>query len=579
MTALPVNSSATITNNILRTVKNGQIAAQIASGVTNPVSPDVSLGSFVGLLARGVANEVSTATSTISTALDLQMPDTATGAALDRWLNLYNIPRRVAAPAYGTVSGLTSPLSASAFIPAGTQLTGPTGLRYAVLTNGFYGSGTNITVYSVDIGTQCDLEGGGILQWVVPPAYFASTVTVSTTNPITGASDAEDDGTARQRLLAFLADPPSSGNPSQIIDFATSSDPSVQTAFVSPAARGPGSIDVVVVGYAGATTPERNVDSGVLTNVIGPYITGNVTGAVDTQVFNVNNYSVDVVLNLSLPYPATASPPGPGGGWLDPNPFGTNYLTADEPAICVLDGYAMSGNTSGVPQNTPNSFWISMPAGQPLPNGITYSVSYLSPTDYTLYSAVTTGVVIPYSAYPSLSAFTNLYYITLSSPFYDSATLGGPPKPGCLIFPTAANTAKYVADFLAYTTNLGPGERTANVSLLPRAYRQPAEALSYNYILNSRCVKPVLDSGPEVYDGTLSYLGFYGTDYTATAATPNGPAITNSVSFLYYSYLTPANPDPAFNLSAPPTAFIHNGNYALGPSYIFVINNFAIYQL
>src|ERR1700690_443719 len=99
-TPLPVNSSLTITNNILRVIKNGQIAAQIAAGITNPVSPDVSLGSFVGLLARGVANEVSTAVSTMSQSLDLQMPDTATGSNLDRWLNIYNIPRRVASPAY-----------------------------------------------------------------------------------------------------------------------------------------------------------------------------------------------------------------------------------------------------------------------------------------------------------------------------------------------------------------------------------------------------------------------------------------------------------------------------------------------
>ena len=574
--ALPVNSSATITNNILRTVKNGNIEAQIASGTTTPVAPDTSLGSFVGLLARGVANEVSTGTSTISQALDLQMPDTATGTALDRWLNIYGIPRRVAAPSYGIVSGTTSPLTATAFIASGTQLTSNAGLRYAVQTNGTYGNNSPIPVYSVDVGTQTDLEGGSTLQWVVPPAYFSSTVVVSSTSPITGASDPEDDGTARQRLLAYFANPPSSGNPTEIIDFATESSSSVQTAFVYPAARGAASLDVVAVGYAGTNEPQRNIPTSILTNIVAPYIKGNITSGMDTQVFGVNNYYIDVVIKLSLPYPATASPSGPGGGWLDPNPIGG--VTSTTPAIRIVDGYAISGNTSGVPTNGPNAFWISLPVGQTLVNGNIYSISYLSPNDYTLYSAQTTGTYLPYSNYPSLSAHTSLVYIALNAPFYLNAITGGTPLPGSFIFPSAANTQTYVDAVINYTTNMGPGERTADVSLLPRSYRQPADTLAFPYRMDDRVVKPVISSGPEVYDGDIYYAGYYGTALTNIVGTPNGSGITDSTLFLNYNNITPSNPDPAYANSAPPTAYIYNGT-SVGTSNIFVLNNFAIYRM
>jgi hypothetical protein len=125
----PINSSDSVTNNILRTIKNGQIQAQIANGVTNPVSPDVGPASFVGLLARGTGNEVANATSYTQSALNLQMPDTATGNNLDRWLNLYDIPRRQASSSVGSVVSTTSPTSATTFVPSGTQLTSPAGIR------------------------------------------------------------------------------------------------------------------------------------------------------------------------------------------------------------------------------------------------------------------------------------------------------------------------------------------------------------------------------------------------------------------------------------------------------------------
>jgi hypothetical protein len=204
-TPAPLNSSLTVMNNILRVIKNGIIAAQVANGVTNPVAPDVGPASFAGLLARGVGNEVANATAYSQAAFNLQMPDTATGANLNRWLNIYNIPRRNASSSFGTVVGTTSPTSASTFIPAGTQLTAPSGTRYQVQTSGTYGNGSTIPLIAIDTGSITNQEVGVTLQWVSTPAYFSSTVTVN--NALEGGVDAETDGVADSRLLAFPGHP------------------------------------------------------------------------------------------------------------------------------------------------------------------------------------------------------------------------------------------------------------------------------------------------------------------------------------------------------------------------------------
>jgi hypothetical protein len=571
-TPAPLNSSLTVMNNILRVIKNGIIAAQVANGVTNPVAPDVGPASLAGLLARGVGNEVANATAYSQAAFNLQMPDTATGANLNRWLNIYNIPRRNASSSFGTVVGTTSPTSASTFIPAGTQLTAPSGTRYQVQTSGTYGNGSTIPLIAIDTGSITNQEVGVTLQWVSTPAYFSSTVTVN--NALEGGVDAETDGVADSRLLAFFANPPSSGNPSQVIQNAGQSSTDVQTAFVYPAARLGATVDVTVVTAATSTSTSRALSTPILTNVVGPYISGLLPTSIDCLVTTVVDYPIDVCLFLSLPLAPTANPPGPGGGWLDPNPLVT---TAAKPFIRVVDGYALSGNTSGVPQNTSNAFWVDVAnyANSAPVQGFQYNFSYLSPTDLTLYQGTTNGTFTQGSNYASLSGYPSLYYLTFNNPFYDNATLGTVVKPGAVIFPSAAKTATYIQQLLAYLTTLGPGERTNNPLLTSRALRQPPEATAYNYKINDRVVKPVLNN-PEVYDGTLNYLGIYcNSGFTPV---PNGESITPSTLFVPYNTIT-TNADTAYAASAPPTAFLANGNSALGPSYIFVINNLAIYPL
>ena len=476
---LTVKSASEVRDDIIRTIRNGLIE----QGISNP---QVTLTSDFGLIAAALGNEVAVPANNCVLLADQAMPDTAVGANLDRILSFYGLTRRVASQSAGLI---VATASASSFVPLAAQLVDQNGNQFQVTVGGSYGNGSLIPVQSVNAGSSTNQEAGATLTWASPPAFFAPTAAVSSINPITGGTDTETDAVARTRLIAFLSNPPGGANPSQIVEWAQAADPSVQTAFVSCAARGPGTVDVCVVGYANANDGDRDVNYLLLVNKIAPYIQGQLPQYADGYTCTVHNYPMDISIGLSLPLPPSAIPSGPGGGWLDPAPL---QVTNAKPAIRVVDGYALSGSTAGVPVNTATSFWVDFPVAPA--QGVQYSLSYVSPVTFTVYSGVTSGTYIPATNYGSLSSYTSMYYVTLNSPFYYNSNTNTIIQPGNYVFPTAANTATYVTTFLNYMASLGPGERTAVSGLLPRALRQPYDQTSGAYKLNTRLIKPIVCS-------------------------------------------------------------------------------------
>ena len=546
---LIVKSATEVRDDIMRTIRNGLIE----QGISNP---QVTLNSDFGLIAAALGNEVAVPANNAVILADQAMPDTATGEDLDRILDFYGLTRRDASQSAGLV---VADASSASFVPFGAQLVNPSGIKYQVTVGGTYSDGSFIPIQSINAGSNTNEEAGVTLSWISPPAFFSPTVEVSTINPLQGGEDVENDDTARVRLLAFLSNPPGGANPSQIIEFAQASDPSVQTAFVHAAARGPGTVDIVVVTYADEDDGYRSVNDLLLTNKISPYILGQLPQYVDGYVCNVSNYPMDVSIGLSLPLPPSAIPSGPGGGWLDPAPL---QVTTAKPAIRVIDGYALSGNTAGVPVNSATAFWVDFPIAPS--QGIQYSISYVSPATFNTYSGVTTGTYIPATNYGSLSAYTTMYYVTVNSPFYQNSNNNTIIQPGNWVFPSAVNTQVYVDAFIGYMATLGPGERTNIAGLLPRALRQPFEQTSGPYKLNSRVIKPIIDTGPEVFDGTMLFRG----SYVDTTVIPTSP-------FVDYGTKT-FNLDPAYALYAPPTTYNYFGTMQ-EKSFIFTPNNFGFY--
>lgn len=546
---LIIKSATDTRDDILRTIRNGLIE----QGISNP---QVTINSDFGLIATALSNEVAVPANNAVLLANQDMPDTATGSDLDRILGNFGLTRRVASQSAGLIIATAS---AASFVPSNAQLVDSSGNKFQVTVGGSYSNGSLIPLQSVNAGTTTNEEAGVSLTWVSPPPFFAPTAVVSSIYPITGGQDAETDDAARSRLFDFFSNPPGGANPSQIIEWAQNSNPSVQTAFVSAAARGPGTVDVCVVGYANAGDGYRDINIMALTNQIGPYIQGQLPQYADGYICTVQNYPMDVSIGLSLPASSSAIPQGPGGGWLDPAPM---MVTTAKPAIRVIDGYALSGFTSGVPTNSATAFWVDFPIAPVA--GIAYSISYVSPVTFTIYSGVTTGTYVPATNYSSLSSFTSLYYITVNSPFYQNSNINEIIQAGNYIFPTAVNTKTYVQTYVAYVEQMGPGERTNVTGLVPRALRQPADQTSSPYKLNTRVLKPIIDSGPEVLDANMLFRGSY-----------QDTGITPTSSFVDYGSKT-FNSDPAYALYAPPTTYNYFATMQ-APSLIFVVNNIGFY--
>jgi hypothetical protein len=76
---------------------------------------------------------------------------------------------------------------------------------------------------------------------------------------------------------------------------------------------------------------------------------------------------------------------------------------------------------------------------------------------------------------------------------------------GDYVFPAAERMQAYVDAVLNAFANLGPGEKTNQTGLLPRAYREPRAFQSWDYALGPKFLKALVESGDEVYDAAWGY--------------------------------------------------------------------------
>ena len=559
--SLTILTSQQLRDNYLRFVRN----AIIQNGI-NP-NPNTALTSDWGIQAQALANEVSTPLNNCVIACDQLMPDSTSGVYLDRWLNIFGIPRRGATPSVGSVNCQST---TSSFVASGSQLVGPQGALYSVLVSGLYGSSVNqglIPVQSVNLGSNTNLAAGVSLTWVATPPYFNSTVSVNALDPLTGGNDAETDASAQNRLLTYLANPPGAGNSTQLNQLVTTSSFEVQGGFCYNAARGPSTVDLVAIGYASTGSTNREVNSVIMNNDVISYVNGNLFLGADGYTCTVQNQILDLCINISLPAAQTAFPAGPGGGWLDAAPL---QNTTAKPGIRVIDGYALSGNDPAIPQNTPNSFWIDVPNVSQMSNGTVYNISYLSPETLTLYQGQTNGTYI--QAFGSIVANSSLFYITVNTPFYFNSNTNEVIQPGNLIFPSASNTALYVNTIVNYMNNLGPGERTNLTGLLPEALRYPFETVAFPYKINTRLLKALINSDNSVYDATFGLRGLVGPLISGNTVAPYG-SVANFQDWAGLSH----SGDPAYLMYAPPTTYNFFGTM-LAPATVFVLNHLGMYQ-
>jgi len=449
----------------LRTYRNGLINR----GVTDP---NVGSGSEAYLRATAIAQQIVAATANTSAAANAQMPDTAVGDDLIRGAALRGLSYRNAGPSIGPVI-LSTTVATKVGIPSGAQLIDANGLTYQVLVGGSFDNGAELTVESVDTGVGTNLEAGAVLRWTAPPEFVQPTAVVGT-GGLTGGIDQESEEGLRGRLLDRLRHPPNGTNWAALNLATENSTTAVQKAFCYPACNGPSTVHLAAVGAPTATNKGRAVNATIMSTKVAPAGIGAVPEYAECVVTTVQNYPVNVSFGLSLPSAKTASPSGPGGGWLDAVPF---PVLASPGYVEVLD--VILANNIQVASDVP-------PA-------VGDTICWISSVDWVLRTAKI--VTVPLGG-------GSPYYIGLDVPLVDSN--GTSITIGEYVFPGAEQMQAYYEAVLAGFAGLGPGEKTDVASLIPRAKRRPLAVDSWPSSLSNRFLK-VFSERSEVYAAGYLY--------------------------------------------------------------------------
>lgn len=173
-------------------------------------------------------------------------PDLADVDSMERMANLRGVTRRPAAAAGGTVriSGVvgTAVASGQTFVTA-------QGAQYQTTAAGVVGAGgtVDLTCVASVAGAAGNLSANTPVTLNTPPAGLTVAATVLT---MTGGSDVEADSALLQRLLLELREPAQGGNAADYQRWALTV-PGVARAFVFPARRGTGTVDVVPMPSTG----------------------------------------------------------------------------------------------------------------------------------------------------------------------------------------------------------------------------------------------------------------------------------------------------------------------------------------
>lgn len=166
------------------------------------------------------------------------IPDTAEAEYLDRWANIWGVPRKPASASTGSVSFT---VQAGAVVPSGTILQALDGARYATTTDA---SGTAPTytapVQAVVAGAAGNRSTGQVLALISPIAGVQATAVAGA---LDGGADIETDDALRQRLITRISNPPQGGSSADYVEWALSVA-GVTRAWCYPEELGPGTVTV-----------------------------------------------------------------------------------------------------------------------------------------------------------------------------------------------------------------------------------------------------------------------------------------------------------------------------------------------
>jgi uncharacterized phage protein gp47/JayE len=477
---------ATIRDAFLRVIRNGLIAR----GVPNP---NVTPGSDYYVLGEAIGQQLEVVEANAPIKADAAMPDTAVddpgsdSAELSRIAGFFKLSKQPAAGAAGP--GILNS-SAPTVVVTGAQLLDSTGQIFEVVTGGVVANGATLDIRAIiavgqTTGQSTNHAEGDVLRWVSRPPFCDEKVLVGPGGLVNG-HDEDDNEALRARLFARLQNPPRSGNTQHVAEMAYESNPAVKGAYVYPALQGAGTVHVAVAASPTDSSLQRDVDATTMSTTVAPYVQGQYPGHAYVVVTTVANVAADVAFGLSIPEAATASPPGPGGGWINGSAW---------PSVDALTAWRVT-----VTAVTSSSVFTVDAATAPQQN--VSRIAWWNATTLRLYTA---RVI-------SATAITGAYVITIDQPFVGIAV-------GEYIWPECVNAQAYVDATLAAFARMGPGEKTGNASVGARGFRHPRPATSAPYALSAHLCRSLTDAQQEVQsaqflhrtDGAVTLTGAAGS--------------------------------------------------------------------
>lgn len=219
-----------------------RIIADISNRVTG-VDSAVMRRSLLGIIGRAEGGVAHLLYGYIDWVANQVMPDTAEREFLERWCAIWNIQRKPADFAAGSITFTVVPGS---LIPVDTIIQRQDGIQYiAMAESTVVGTVATVSVQALVAGDDANLAAGNRVTLLSPIAGVQSNGTVAA-GGITGGVDVESDDRLRERLLERLRNPPQGGAYSDYVQWGLEV-PGVTRVWPYPMQMGPGTVTVLFV--------------------------------------------------------------------------------------------------------------------------------------------------------------------------------------------------------------------------------------------------------------------------------------------------------------------------------------------
>lgn len=235
----------------------------------------------------------------VDSALADLLPDTAQGAALDRWGAIVGRPRKGATPARkADALRLVNTTGAGVGYTAGAALYHVSGLRFEIAETGTVPADAtkDVDLVAIDTGAATRLAAGEVLTFETPIAGLEEQAVLVLDVDEDGV-DQESDGDYRARLLARFADPPLGGADADYEHWALSSAASIANAYVLANRSALGTVDVVAL-HTGTGTA-RFLSSGERTALLA-YLTARRPSGATVRVLETLAQSVAIEVAIQV---------------------------------------------------------------------------------------------------------------------------------------------------------------------------------------------------------------------------------------------------------------------------------------